>query len=173
MPRRLLPLLAILPLVLHPAPASAAAGPLAEVAARDTIQPNNFDVEQIAEGVYAVIRREPPGLWFDANNVFIVDDEGVIVVDSNVSPSSTREVLAALRRITDRPVTHVVNTHWHEDHILGNQVWRDAYPDVEFVGHTTSREDMLGVLLPPIALALVGVLIWRRARRRTVTAAAS
>ena len=140
MPRRLLPLLILLPLLLHPAPASAESP-----SPRDTIPPNNFDVQQVAEGVYAVIRREPPGLWFDANNVFIVDSAGVIVVDSNVSPASTREVLAALRRITDRPVTHVVNTHWHEDHILGNQVYRDAFPNVVFVGHTTSRDDILTV----------------------------
>src|SRR5688572_26024605 len=108
---RLPTLLAALAVVLHAPPATAEAP-------RDTIPPNNFDVEQVADGVYAVIRREPPGLWFDANNVFIVDSAGVIVVDSNVSPASTREVLASLRRITDRPVRHVVNTHWHEDHVL-------------------------------------------------------
>lgn len=131
MPFRRLALLLLLPLVLLPAPAAA-----------DTIPPDNFDVRQIAPGVYAVIRREPPGLWFDANNVFIVDDEGVIVVDGNVSPRSTREVLAALRRITDRPVTHVINTHWHEDHILGNRVYRDAFPEVQFVAHATTAEDL-------------------------------
>ena len=111
----------------------------------DTIPATNFDVQQIAPGVYAVIRREPAGLWFDANNVFIIDDEGVIVVDSNVSPASTREVLGALRRLTDRPVTHVINTHWHEDHILGNRVYREAFPNAEFVAHTTTAEDLLTV----------------------------
>lgn len=122
--------------------AIAAAVPARLAAPADTIPPDNFDVQQIAKGVYAVIRREPAGLWFDANNVFIVGDEGVIVVDSNVSPTSTREVLAALRRLTDRPVTHVINTHWHEDHILGNAVYRDAFPGVEFVAHSTTTEDL-------------------------------
>jgi cyclase len=140
--RPALALLLILPLAILPTRSPAVAMPPATTLRADTIPPDNFDVQQIAAGVYAVIRREPAGLWFDANNVFIVDDEGVIVVDSNVSPSSTREVLAALRRITDRPVTHVVNTHWHEDHILGNRVYREAFPEVQFVAHTTTEEDL-------------------------------
>ncbi|HYR11500.1 MAG TPA: MBL fold metallo-hydrolase [Longimicrobium sp.] len=144
--RRLLPLLLLPISIIATRPAATAASvPTRHAAAADTIPPDNFDVERIAEGVYAVIRREPAGLWFDANNVFIIDDEGVIVVDSNVSPTSTREVLAALRRLTDRPVTHVINTHWHEDHILGNAVYRDAFPNVEFVAHTTTPEDLVTV----------------------------
>ncbi|HEX2077491.1 MAG TPA: MBL fold metallo-hydrolase [Longimicrobium sp.] len=140
--RRALPLLLLLPAAaLSTAPPTAALPP-SSAARADTIPPDHFDVQQVAPGVYAVIRREPPGLWFDANNVFIVDDEGVIVVDGNVSPSSTREVLAALRRLTDRPVTHVVNTHWHEDHVLGNAVYREAFPGVELVAHTTTAEDL-------------------------------
>jgi cyclase len=135
-------LLLILPLaILYPRAPAAATPPAATIRA-DSIPPDNFDVQQIAPGVYAVVRREPAGLWFDANNVFIVDDEGVIVVDSNVSPASTREVLAALRRITDRPVTHVINTHWHEDHIIGNRVYREAFPDVQFVAHASTLQDL-------------------------------
>ena len=102
--------------------------------------PDNFDVQKLADGVYAVIRREPPGFMVDANNVFIVDDDGVVVVDANGSTTHTREVLAALRKLTDKPVRYVVNTHWHDDHIMGNQVYRDAFPGVEFVGHARMRE---------------------------------
>ena len=140
--RHALALLLLLPIAVLSTRSRADANPAVAAIRADSIPPNNFDVQQVAPGVYAVIRREPAGLWFDANNVLIIDDEGVIVVDSNVSPSSTREVLAALRRITDRPVTHVVNTHWHEDHILGNRVYLDAFPDVQFVAHATTDEDL-------------------------------
>ena len=100
----------------------------------------NFSVEPLAEGVYAVIRKEPPGLMVDANNVFIINDNDVVVVDSNGAPSITKQVVAALRKLTDKPVRYVINTHWHDDHIRGNQVYRDAFPGVEFIGHTTMRE---------------------------------
>jgi cyclase len=108
-------------------------------------QSEKFDVQKVAEGVYAVIRREPPGLWFEANNVLIVNDEDVVVVDSNISPAATREVIAALKKITPKPVRYVVNTHWHEDHVIGNQAWREAFPAAEFVGHASTIADFTSV----------------------------
>jgi glyoxylase-like metal-dependent hydrolase (beta-lactamase superfamily II) len=102
----------------------------------------SFDVQDLGTGVYAVIRREPPGLMFDANCVFIVNDEDVVVVDTNITPSSATATLAALRKLTPKPVKYVVNTHWHPDHISGNQVYRDAFPGVEFIAQATTLEDL-------------------------------
>lgn len=100
----------------------------------------NFEVQKLAEGIYAVIRKDLPGLMVDANNVFIINDEDVIVVDANGAPAITKEVLAALRKLTSKPVKYVINTHYHDDHIRGNQVYRDAFPGVEFIGHAFARE---------------------------------
>lgn len=102
-----------------------------------------FAVEQVADGVYAAMRREAPGLAFDSNSIWIVNDEDVVVVDTNVAPSSARDVVAAMKKITNKPVTHVVNTHWHDDHHTGNVVYRDAFPGVKFVGQTRTAEEML------------------------------
>ena len=102
----------------------------------------NFNVEKIADGIYAVIRTEPPSLWFTPNNVFIIGTHDVIVVDSNLTSAQTREVLAELRNLTDKPVKYVVNTHWHEDHIIGNRVYRDAFPGVQFIGHRSTLTDL-------------------------------
>ena len=114
--------------------------PAAQAAVRADPSPR-IDVQRIAEGVYAVVRREPPGFGFEANSVFIVGERDVIVVDAQFTPSSTREVLAALRRLTPKPVKYVVTTHWHVDHVTGNQVWRDSFPDAEFVAHAATRAD--------------------------------
>ncbi len=105
----------------------------------------SFVVEKVAEGVYVSKRTEEPGLIFDSNSVFIVNDADVIVVDTNFTPASARANIAELRKLTAKPVRYVVNTHWHDDHITGNAAWREAYPGVEFIGHTSSREDMAGV----------------------------
>lgn len=102
----------------------------------------HFAVERLANNVYALIRKEPASLWFNPNNVFIVGKRDVIVVDSNISSEYTHEVLAALREITDKPVKYVVNTHWHEDHIIGNHVYRDAFPGVQFIGHRSTLTDL-------------------------------
>lgn len=101
-----------------------------------------FEVRKLAEGVYAAIRKEPLGLWFEANVVFVINDDDVLVVDTNISHASAREVIAALRKLTPKPVRYVVNTHWHEDHIIGNQVWREAFPGVEFIGHASALKDL-------------------------------
>jgi glyoxylase-like metal-dependent hydrolase (beta-lactamase superfamily II) len=102
----------------------------------------NFEVQKVANGVYALIRKEPASLWFNPNNVFIIGDEFAIVVDSNISSEYTREVLAELKRLTDKPLKYVINTHWHEDHIIGNRVYREAYPEVQFIGHRSTLTDL-------------------------------
>ncbi|MCM3905044.1 MAG: MBL fold metallo-hydrolase [Pyrinomonadaceae bacterium] len=100
----------------------------------------DFEVQKISEGVYAVIRKEPPGLTVNGNSVFIINEEEVVVVDSTLTPGSGREVLDELRKLTSKPVKYVVNTHWHDDHIMGNQVFRDAFPGVVFIAHANTRE---------------------------------
>ena len=103
---------------------------------------SRLDVQKVANGVYAAIRTEPPGLMFDANSVFIINDADVIVVDTNITPSSARASLAALMKLTTKPVTAVINTHWHDDHIIGNQVYRDAFPSAEFIAQASAAQDL-------------------------------
>ena len=102
----------------------------------------DFEVQKIAGDIYAVIRKEPPSLWFNPNTVFIIGRRDVTVVDTNISSQYSRAVLAELKKITDKPVRYVVNTHWHEDHIIGNRVYREAFPGVKFIGHKSTLEDL-------------------------------
>ncbi|MEW6127970.1 MAG: MBL fold metallo-hydrolase [Acidobacteriota bacterium] len=97
-------------------------------------------MQKLAEGVFAVIRKDLPGLMVDANNVFIINDDDVFVIDANGAPAITREVLAALRKLTNKPVRYVINTHYHDDHIRGNQVYREAFPQVEFIASNFSLD---------------------------------
>ena len=102
-------------------------------------QSEKFETVKLADGVYAAIRKEPPGFAVESNSVFIICDNEVIVVDAQSNQASTKEVLAALRKLTPKPVKYVINTHWHDDHIIGNQVYRDAFPGVEFIAHAKTR----------------------------------
>src|ERR1043165_9914541 len=102
-------------------------------------KPAKFDVVKLAEGVYAVVRKDPPGFAVESNSLFIIGDDGVIVVDAQSNAATTRETLAALRTLTDKPVKFVVNTHWHDDHVIGNQVYAEAFPGVQFVAHAATR----------------------------------
>ncbi len=103
----------------------------------------DFDLSKLADGVYAAIRREPPGLTFVGNSVFIINDDDVVVVDTGVGPATAQALIKALRGLTAKPVRYVVNTHWHDDHMMGNQAWREAYPGIEFIGQANTAREML------------------------------
>jgi cyclase len=70
-----------------------------------------------------------PGLYFqyhhqEANNAFLVTDEGVLVIDTRQHPRRAEELLATIRKYTAKPIKWVVNTHAHGDHYFGNSVFR-------------------------------------------------
>ena len=73
------------------------------------------------------------------NSTVIVGDKGVILVDSGGTADVGRHIAAAVRRITDKPVTHVVNTHYHGDHYLGNA----AFAGATFISSETCRKMVL------------------------------
>ena len=60
------------------------------------------------------------------NSTVIVGDKGVVLVDSGGTDEVGRHIATAVRRITDKPITHVVNTHHHGDHYLGNVAFEGA-----------------------------------------------
>jgi cyclase len=100
-------------------------------------------VTPLGNDIYAAIRTEPLGLAVNSNSLFIVNDDHVVVVDAQFTRAATLENLAALRRITRKPVRYVINTHWHDDHVAGNQVYQDSFPGVRFIAHANTRADLI------------------------------
>lgn len=60
------------------------------------------------------------------NTGFIVAPQGVIVIDSGPSLRYGKQMRAAIRKVTDKPVVLVINTHLHPDHFLGNLAFADV-----------------------------------------------
>ncbi len=61
---------------------------------------------------------------FISNAGFVVTPAGVVVIDALGSPVLAQRLLAEIRKITPLPVTHVILTHYHADHIYGLQVFK-------------------------------------------------
>jgi cyclase len=106
-------------------------------------QTSPYRVVELAPGIHAVTRQVPPGGVSDSNVLLIINDTDVVVVDANIFPSSARETIAEIRKLTANPVRYVINTHWHSDHHYGNQVYREAFPGVEFIQHPQTRAAVL------------------------------
>jgi glyoxylase-like metal-dependent hydrolase (beta-lactamase superfamily II) len=86
--------------------------------------PLPFVLKQVGPGVYAAI--DGPDHKSGSNAGFVIGDDGVLVVDSFFYPDATRALVAEIRRLTDKPIRYVVNTHYHVDHTGGDAVLRQA-----------------------------------------------
>lgn len=82
----------------------------------------------------------PENKGFMNNPAFVVTDAGVVVVDPGSTLETGRMVLRQIGKVTDKPVTHVFDSHIHGDHWLGNQAIREVYPAARFYAHPVMIE---------------------------------
>lgn len=61
---------------------------------------------------------------FISNAAFVVTPTGVVVIDALGSPELARRLVAQIAQITPKPITHVIVTHYHADHIYGLQTFK-------------------------------------------------
>ena len=104
---------------------------LAVVAAQDG--PMVIEVEQLEDNLY-VLRGQGGG----GNTAVFVTTDGVVVVDSK-NPGWGGPILEQIRELTSNPVTTLINTHSHHDHVSGNVAFAET---VEIVTHENTKANM-------------------------------
>ncbi|MGF7014682.1 glyoxylase-like metal-dependent hydrolase (beta-lactamase superfamily II) [Ornithinibacillus bavariensis] len=88
------------------------------------ISNKHFTLEKITQNVYAAIAKEGSGSV--ANAGFVDLGDKVIVFDTFNTQQASADLKNAVEKVTGKSVTSVVNSHWHGDHIRGNQTFKGS-----------------------------------------------
>tara|TARA_B100001123_G_scaffold451250_2_gene629098 strand:+ start:13569 stop:14492 length:924 start_codon:yes stop_codon:yes gene_type:complete len=92
-----------------------------------------IDIEKLEDNLF-VLRGESSG----GNTAIFITTDGVVVVDSK-NPGWGQSIIDQIKSLTDNPITTLINTHSHHDHVSGNV----SFPStVEIVTHEMTRSNM-------------------------------
>ncbi len=100
-----------------------------------------LEPHQLGDGIFAVVPRgageaNARGVPVATSGGFVVGDSGVLVIESMINRQLAQQVMALVKRVTDKPIRYVVNTSYHGDHSYGNY----AFPDsVNIIQHPNTQ----------------------------------
>jgi cyclase len=94
-------------------------------------QPAALDIQKVKENLYMITGG-------GGNTAAFITENGVVVVDTK-NPNNGPGILEKIKSVTPKPVTMVINTHTHGDHVGSNSAFTGA---VEFVAHENCKTYM-------------------------------
>lgn len=86
---------------------------MANFASTGDLSEKKVTFEEIGRELYAFTAEGDP------NSGIIVGDDGVMVIDAQATPVMAKDVIARVKKVTDKPITHVLLTHYHAVRVLG------------------------------------------------------
>ncbi|WP_407269805.1 MBL fold metallo-hydrolase [Radiobacillus sp. PE A8.2] len=88
------------------------------------IETEFFTLRQLGDGVYAAIAKPGQGAWSNAG--FVDLGEELLVFDAFSTISAAQSLKQIAEKLTSKKVKYLINSHYHGDHVFGNQVFIDA-----------------------------------------------
>ena len=82
------------------------------------------------------------------NVIFLVTDKSVVVVDTTESQEAARATLAEFRKVSPLPVSYIIYTHNHGDHIRGAKVFKNEHTKIiaqKLLPVELAKYDLLGL----------------------------
>ena len=117
------------------------------------------DVREIGPGVSFIEGEFAKGRQPDGNSLVLHGTGGTIVIDTGRHAIHTQKVLAVATRTGVKPEA-VINTHWHLDHVGGNVIVRQRYPQAKIIASgaiTNARKGFLADYRAQLAQAVAGM----------------
>jgi len=94
----------------------------------------HYTLELLSEGVYAAVARDGGAAICNAGLVDLGDS--TLIIDTFLTPTAAEDLRADAQRLTGRAPRWVVNTHYHNDHIWGNQAF---LPEADLISTAETR----------------------------------
>lgn len=91
-------------------------------------------LEKISERLYQILGGR------GANGGFYIGDNGVLVIDTKQTKESVDKTVEEIKKITDKPIKYIVNTHSDGDHVMGNPFFPQT---VTIIAHENCRQEFL------------------------------
>lgn len=132
--------------------------------------PNNagLQLQEVAQGVYALVASsdfpQTNTALAIANGGIVIGSDSVLVIDPFQSSELAELMISAVKSLTDKPIKHVLNTHYHADHTGGNAAF--VKRDIPVIGRGVIREyiksgkNNTGGITPPNVIVNSQTDIW-------------
>ena len=119
----------------EPPPGATTTRPAGAAPPRSTLPPPE-PIEQIKGNAYKIFGG-------GGNTLVVVQQDGVVLVDTKM-PDNGPAILSEIKKVTDKPIKLIINTHSHPDHVGSNDYIREQYPNVRIVMNEGAKEELSG-----------------------------
>jgi len=96
---------------------------------------------EVAPGVFVFTPNNTTDLFVEGNTTVVIGTKAVLVIDAP-SVRLSREHVRWIRSKTTVPIRYLVDTHWHLDHVSGNQVYAQELSGVEIIATAETRRQI-------------------------------
>src|ERR1700749_3792776 len=103
---------------------------------------------KVTDSVYVF---KPKIDYIHGNGVAIIGSDGVFFIDTYIQTNYAEEAIRLLKTITPLPVKFVLNTHYHNDHVIGNYVFKKTFPNCQIIAHDSTFKYMIRKIKTDIA----------------------
>jgi glyoxylase-like metal-dependent hydrolase (beta-lactamase superfamily II) len=87
-------------------------------ASQNDLDEKKISFEEVGKNLFAFTAEGDP------NSGVIIGDNSVLVIDAQATPKLARQVIEKIRTVTDKPISHVVLSHYHAVRVLGTSAYK-------------------------------------------------
>jgi cyclase len=97
------------------------------------INKTTYSITEVTKTIYLIEPIDHDYRWVTSNIILVINDHDALVVDSGLLPSAAAGAIQEIKKLTNKPIKYLGNTHWHGDHWQGNETFAKEYPGLQII----------------------------------------